>query len=57
MQPDERLIAAARQIYRVCFTAAPIDFDEATRRGTLMAQRAIEAAEMALGVASQEVAA
>ena len=48
MQPDERLIAAARVIYNVCFTAAPIDFDEAKRRNALPARRAIEAAEKAL---------
>ena len=47
MQPDERLIEAARAIYGVCFTAAPIDFDEARRRGALPYQRAMAAAESA----------
>ena len=47
MQPDERLIEAARAIYDVCFTAAPIDFDEAKRRSALPYRRAVEAAEQA----------
>jgi hypothetical protein len=45
MQPDERLIAAARAIYDACFTAAPIPFEEARRRGALMYRRAMAAAE------------
>lgn len=47
MEPDERLIEAARAIYGVCFTAAPISFDEARRRHTIPARRAIEAAKQA----------
>lgn len=45
MQPDERLIAAARAIYDALFTAAPISFDEAQRREAWMYQRAMAAAE------------
>jgi len=47
MPPDEPLMEAARAIYEVCYTAAPIGFDEARRRNTLPAQRAIEAARRA----------
>jgi len=47
MQPDERLSAAARAIYDALFTAAPISFDEARRRGAWMYQRAMAAAERA----------
>jgi len=47
MKPDERLIAAARAIYDVLFTAAPVSFDEALRRGSVMSRRAIDAAERA----------
>jgi hypothetical protein len=47
MKPDERLIAAARAIYDVLFTAAPVPFDEALRRGSVMSRRAIHAAERA----------
>lgn len=50
MQPDERLIAAARAIYNALFTAAPIDFDEARRRGAWMYKRAMTAAEDAARV-------
>ena len=45
MPEDVRLHAAAAAIYYACFTAAPIDFEEAARRGTLHYQRAIEAAQ------------
>jgi len=47
MKADERLIAAARAIYDVLFTAAPVPFDEALRRGSVMSRRALEAAERA----------
>jgi len=47
MPEDERLQAAAAVIYRVCFTAAPIDFEEARRRGAFMYRRAVDAAERA----------
>ena len=47
MKPDERLIAAARPIYDVLFTAAPVPFDEALRRGSVMSRRALDAAERA----------
>jgi len=47
MQQDERLIAAARAIYDTLFTAAPIPFDEARRRGARMFERAMAAAERA----------
>jgi hypothetical protein len=51
MQPDERLNEAARAIYDVCYTAAPISFDEAKRRNAMPYQRAREAAERALATA------
>lgn len=47
MQEDVRLQAAAAAIYGVCFTAAPIDFEEARRRGALMYRRAMDAAAKA----------
>lgn len=47
MKADERLIEAARVIYDVLFTAAPVSFDEALRRGSVMSRRAMEAAERA----------
>ncbi|WP_420137306.1 hypothetical protein [Sphingomonas sp.] len=49
MQQDTQLLEAAAVIYRVCFTAAPIDFEEARRRESLMYRRAIEAAEAVRG--------
>jgi hypothetical protein len=45
MPEEVRLHAAAAAIYRACFTAAPIDFEEAARRETIHYQRAIEAAQ------------
>lgn len=47
MQQDERLREAAREIYSVCFTAAPISFEEAERRHAMPYTRALEAAERA----------
>lgn len=47
MQSNERLIAAARVIYDAVFTAAPITFDEAFRRRSVMSRRAIDAAKRA----------
>lgn len=47
MQLNEPLVEAARAIYDVCYTAAPIPFEEAQRRGTLMYRRAMDAAARA----------
>lgn len=47
MVHDERLRDAAREIYAVCFTAAPISFEEAERRHVMPYTRAVEAAERA----------
>lgn len=47
MSDDVRLQAAAAVIYGVCFTAAPIDFEEERRRDALPYRRAMEAAKKA----------
>ena len=47
MNPDVRLCEAARAIYDACFTLAPIQFEEAARRGTLHYRRAMDAAAQA----------
>ena len=44
MASEGRLTDVARAIYDALFTAAPIDFDEAKKRGCLMYQRAMDAA-------------
>lgn len=51
MPQDGPLDRAAREIYRVCFTAAPIDFDEARRRDALSFRKAMEAARACARVA------